>query len=112
MAFTVSITPTNPTQILAGETVHFVATPDEANETVTYQWQEYIGGAWTNIDGATESTLDRGPEGVGTDKIRVAATDETPETVYSDATWVIAASVYSQIASMKEDLDIIARAVE
>jgi len=92
MAFTVSITPTNPTNVCAGEIVHFVATPASPVGEVTYWWQEYVGGAWSNISGETNATYNLTSQ-VGTTKIRVAAND-TDSTVYSSATWVIATSVY------------------
>ncbi|MGF1569518.1 MAG: choice-of-anchor L domain-containing protein [Nodosilinea sp.] len=56
------------------------------SSTYTYQWQQFTGGAWANITGATSSTFTPGDAQVGKDlRVQVSYTDlgGTAETVVS-----------------------------
>lgn len=49
--------PTNQTVIANGTNDAIFSISAVGKSTPTYQWQEYVGGSWTNVSGATSSSL-------------------------------------------------------
>ncbi len=76
-----------------GQTLEATAIANDADASVSFQWQQLIGGTWADISGATASSyqIDETNEGA---RLRVSATSADPDgggiTVHSAATAPVA----------------------
>ena len=75
-----------------GQTLTAIGTADDSDAVINYQWQQLIGGTWTNIAGQTGSTYAITEANEGS-RLRVVATSSDSDGSGTSATSAATASV-------------------